>query len=326
MAVAIGIADHLWQSLLFTGLVCALVALTRRNAALVRLWLWRVAAIKLFVPFSLVSVVGSWWVFPARFPGEAPPAQIVSLVEEFSRWFSVDSGWQPVWTRIALMVALLLATAAAARCIFWGIHAEAMRTRLEELRLESDPDDREPSVGFVRAALMTLCAIIVMTIPLLEGSVRASVYAHERLQINTRSLADARVVLRPARPGMGSRFFVNVDDHGVRIRNATLQELAGLAYGVSRFMVRGRHFQEHAGRDWMLDYRYDVQIAGSIVEPDTFDTYALRQPITRELAKNMGLEIYVNSTCQPPCGKWGDRVLVEIEPGRWALVDKSGAN
>jgi hypothetical protein len=322
MAIATTISDHLWQSLLFAGLVCALVALTRRNAACVRLWLWRLAAIKLFVPFALVSVIGSWWAFPVRFPGEPPPAQIVSLVAEISRWSKVDGGWLPAWARVALMVALLLATAAAARGIVRAINAEAMRARLEELRLESDPDDREPSVGFVRAALMTLCAIIVISIPLLEGSVRASVHAHERLEINTRALAEARVILRPAKPGMGSRFFVNVDDRGVWIRNVTLQELAGLAYGVSRFMVRGRHFQEHAGADWMLDYRYDVQIAGSIIEPDTFDTYALRQPITRELAKNLGLEIYVNNSCQPPCGRWGDRVLVEIEPGRWALVDK----
>ena len=125
---------------------------------------------------------------------------------------------------------------------------------------------------------------------------------------------------------MGSRFFVNVDTRGVRIRNATLQELAGLAYGVSRFMVRGRHFQEYSGNDWMLDERYDVQIAGSIIDPENFDTFALRRPITRELAKNLGLEIYVNNSCQPPCGKWGDRELVEIEPGRWALVEKTEAD
>jgi hypothetical protein len=320
------IADHLWQTLLFTGLVYVLVLLSRRKAADVRLWLWRLAAIKLFVPFSVLSWVGSAWVFPVRFPGEPPPAGVVSLVETFSRWFSVDSGWQSGWARSVVIAALVLAIAIAARFIFWGIHAEAIRARVEELRLEVDPDDREPSVGFLRAALMTLCAIIVMSIPLLDGSVRASVRAHALLETNTRALSDARVILRPAKPGMGSRFFVNVDARGVRIRNVTLQELAGLAYGVSRFMVRGRHFQEYAGADWMLDYRYDVQIAGSIAEPERFDTFALRQPITRELAKNLGLEIYVNNSCQPPCGKWGDRVLVEIEPGRWALVDKPGTN
>jgi hypothetical protein len=239
---------------------------------------------------------------------------------------SVDGWFHSTLARVALLGGLLLATAAAARGIFWGIHAEALRSRVEELRLEADPDDHEPSVGFMRAALMTACAIIVLVIPLLDGSVRASVRTHQILEANARALSDAHVILRPAKPGMGSRFFVNVDANGVRIRNATLQELAGLAYGVSRFMVRGRHFQESSGNDWMLDYRYDVQIAGSIIEPEKFDTFALRQPITRELAKNLGLEIYVNSACQPPCGKWGDRELVEIEPGRWALVDKAEAD
>lgn len=320
------VADHLWQSLLFIALVCAFVAITRRNAAIVRLWLWRAAAIKLLVPFAVVAIIGREWEFPVRFPGEPPPAGIVALVDGVARALSVDSWLQSTPARGALMVALLIATMAAARRIFWGIHVEALRSRIEELRLEVDPDDREASVGFVRAALMTAGAIIVLMLPLLDGSVRASVRSHELLAINTRALSDARVILRPAAPGMGSRFFVSVDAQGVRIRNATLQELAGLAYGVSRFMVRGRHFQEYAGNDWMLDYRYDVQIAGTITEPEKFDTFALRQPITRELAKNLGLEIYVNNSCQPPCGKWGDRVLVEIEPGRWALVDKPEAN
>ena len=318
----IAAADHLWQSLLFIAVACGLISLTRHNAAVVRLWLWRAAAIKLLVPFALLALVGSWWPFPAQLPGEPPPPGLVAFVDRLAAGLSVHGWFTSAAARIALMVALLLATTAAARCIFWGIHAEAMRARVEELRLEVDPDDREASVGFLRAALMTACALLVLTIPLLDGSIRASVRAHEVLEINARALSDARVVLRPARPGMGSRFFVKVDARGVQIRNATLQELAGLAYGVSRFMVRGRHFQESSGNDWMLDYRYDVQIAGSIIEPERFDTYSLRQPITRELARNLGLEIYVNNSCQPPCGKWGDRVLVEIEPGRWALVDK----
>jgi hypothetical protein len=31
----------------------------------------------------------------------------------------------------------------------------------------------------------------------------------------------------------------------------------------------------------------------------------LRQPLTKLLADEFGLEVYVNGDCQPPCGRWG---------------------
>ena len=124
---------------------------------------------------------------------------------------------------------------------------------------------------------------------------------------------------------MGSRYVVNADAGGVQIRNVTLRELAALAYGVSRFYVRGEHFRYPDQEDWLIDTRYDVHIEAPVLEPGKFNGYALRQPITRELATNFGLEIYVNDECQKPCGKWGDRVLVEVAPGIWSLVPKEQA-
>ena len=73
--------------------------------------------------------------------------------------------------------------------------------------------------------------------------------------------------------------------------------------------------------DWLVDSRHDVHIEGPVIEAGKFDTYALRHVITRELARTFGLEIYVNSECQKPCGKWADRVLLEVAPDSWALVD-----
>jgi hypothetical protein len=136
-------------------------------------------------------------------------------------------------------------------------------------------------------------------------------------------MSEATVILRPAKPGLGSRYFVVVDSAGVSIRNITLRELTAMAYGVNRFFVRGKHFREAGEEDWLVDSRYDVTIKAPVREPERFDTYALRPAITRELARNYGLEIYVNSECQAPCGKWGDRTLVEVAPGSWALMEKT---
>ncbi len=72
-----------------------------------------------------------------------------------------------------------------------------------------------------------------------------------------------------------------------------------------RFFVRGDHFKEEDERDWLIDARYDMRIDGKVHDPDRFDTYALRVPVTRMLAQNHGLEIYVNNACQPPCGRYG---------------------
>ena len=146
-------------------------------------------------------------------------------------------------------------------------------------------------------------------------------HAHEVLTANTQNLAAARITLRPARPGLGSRYFMSVDERGVHIRNITVRELTAMAYGVNRFFVRGKHFRDGNDEDWLVDSRHDVRIEATVIEPDNFDTYALRRVITRELATNFGLEVYVNSECQKPCGKWGERVLMEVAPDSWALVD-----
>lgn len=316
------LADHLWQSLLCFGLAYALVALTRAHSARVRLWLWRLAALKWVLPFALITATGAWLGFPVRNAGDPPPASLVSLVDTITPWLSAGH-----WTRTPSVtsLALLIAAVAALRFSLARIYTERLRARVEELRLESDPDDREPSVGFVRAALMTACALALFAVPLLGGAVRASVHDHAVLEANLLSMRDAHVTLRPAKPGLGSRYFVAANPGGVVIRNITLRELTALAYGVNRFFVRGHHFREPGEEDWLIDSRHDVVIQAPVIEPERFDTYAMRPAITRELARNFGLEIYVNNACQEPCGKWGDRVLVEVSPGQWRLVDKDHA-
>ena len=55
--------------------------------------------------------------------------------------------------------------------------------------------------------------------------------------------------MTPAAPGMGTRWYrVDADHDGVSVRNVTIQELAGIAYGVTRYYVRGDHFTKRARR------------------------------------------------------------------------------
>ena len=313
--------DHLWHTLLCAVLIAVFASLTRSHSAQVRLWLWRIFAAKLLVPFSVLSALGAWIGFPAQFAGDPPPAYVVELVGNLSPWFSASAWSDSLAIRVCVLIILTALVAAAARWSLSRIHIEAIRARVEELRLESDPDDRQPGVGFLRAALLTACALILVALPLTGGAVRASVHAHKVLEANTQNMTGARVTLRPARPGLGSRYFVKVNPRGVEIHNITVRELTGLAYGVSRFFVRGKHFREGGEEDWLVDSRYDVRIEAPVVEPENFDTYALRHVMTRELATTFGLEVYVNSECQKPCGKWADRVLMQVAPDSWALVD-----
>jgi D-alanyl-D-alanine carboxypeptidase len=320
-----GFLDHLWQALQFFALACVLAWLARRNSAQIRLWLWRLTALKFVLPFSLLYALGGWFGFPVRFAGDPPPPRAVALVEQISPWFSASAWTGSATSRVVLLAALLLFALAAARWALWRIHREALAASNEAARLEVSPDDREPSMGFMRAALFTACALVVVSLPLLGGAVRASVHAHEVLEANTLTLSEGHVRILPAKSGLGSRYFVKVDSEGVTLRNITVRELTGMAYGVNRFFVRGKHFRDGADEDWLIDSRYDVQVDAPVLEPSRFDTYAMRHVITRELAQRFGLEIYVNSECQKPCGKWGDRVLLQVTPDSWALVDKQKA-
>lgn len=320
-----GLIDHLWQTLLCVALAAGLVATLRRCAAQARLWTWRLAAGKFLVPFAGLAAIGGWFGFPVRFAGDPPPASMIALVDQLSPWFALAGWFDSAAARIVAAAILLLAAAAAARWLLGNIHREALRARVEQLRLEADPDDREPSPGFFQAALFTACAAAVLAVPLLGGAVRGSVHAYQVLDANSQNMSEARVTIRPARKGAGRRFFLDVDAHGVSIRNVSVRELAAMAYGVNRLSVRGDHFREGNAEDWLVDTRHDVRIEAPVIEPEDFDTYALRDTITRELATSFGLEIYVNNTCQKPCGKWGDRVLLQVTPDSWAWVDKRAA-
>ena len=67
------IANHLWQSTLFAGLVGVLALTLRTNRARLRYALWMAASLKFLVPFSLLIVVCRTTACPPH-PRGTPPA------------------------------------------------------------------------------------------------------------------------------------------------------------------------------------------------------------------------------------------------------------
>jgi hypothetical protein len=188
-----------------------------------------------------------------------------------------------------------------------------IRARLRAARIsarEPKRDSREspgtaPGLGFLRGLSFAAVTMIVLGAPVLAGAVADRVARHRLLVADARSLFDADVSIQPAAPGMGGRARVTASPRGVFVRNASIQDLTALSYGVTLGYVWSDHFAERGGEDWFTNARYDVRITGRIQDPEKFDTYALRVPVTRVLAERYRLEIYVNDRCQPPCGRYG---------------------
>jgi uncharacterized protein (TIGR03435 family) len=84
-AQLIPLANHLWQSTLFAGMMLLLTLALRKNRARVRYWLWLAASLKFLIPFSLLVGIGSqlgWRTVPA-----VPPV-LSSAIEKISQPFA----------------------------------------------------------------------------------------------------------------------------------------------------------------------------------------------------------------------------------------------
>jgi hypothetical protein len=53
------LANHLWQSTFFAGVVWLLTLMLKKNRAAVRYWLWIASSVKFLIPFSLLVSIGS---------------------------------------------------------------------------------------------------------------------------------------------------------------------------------------------------------------------------------------------------------------------------
>jgi hypothetical protein len=300
------LVDHLWQSAWVCGAITLLAFLSRHDFAPLRLWMWRIAALKFVFPFALLVAFGGWMGFPTKYPDDPAPATLLKASAAISHFVSPAQVHE--WNSWRLLLATLAALLLTIPCIRWiqrQLSFELERAQEEARRREHDLDDLVRRPGFFGSALLTACAMMFVALPLLAGAVDDRQRHYELLIRNAQSLRDAAVTMTAAEPGMGTRHRVDAKEDGVLIRNVTIQELAGIAYGVKRYYVRGDHFYEEGEQDWLIVPRYDVRVSGRVFEPDRFDPFALRAPITRLLAERHGLEIYVDSKCQPPCGKYG---------------------
>jgi len=303
------VADHLWQSLLCFALGASLAALALHNAASIRLWLWRVCALKFLMPFALLFALGEWLGYPQRYSVDPKRATLVRGAATLGSWLSpAQTGVLSGKTASAFLVAGL---AAAFVCVQFSRrrqHVESARAVVESVSIEAASDDAPPPLGFLKAALFTSCAISMIGISLMGGAIKDGLWRRELLAANAASLREAPVLMSEATPGMGARSRIFADRNGVLIRNINVQELIAVSYGVSHFSVTSDQMypkeSDPERNSWMLAPYYDVRIAAPIREPGEFDPYALRQRVTRLLVERFGLEIHVNGTCQRPCGRW----------------------
>jgi hypothetical protein len=306
--VSAALVDHLWQSILVFWLTVICAALARRHSAHVRLWLWRIAAAKFMVPFAIFVGLGSGFDLFTLAPDDpTPPGLLRALDATLALTAPAGRAQLDGLAAIGGIVVLLLVSVACGRVLIASERLERWRVAREMARLERDSDDVPPGLGLWRGALFTLTALCLVCGPAFAGAVEERERQRELVLENARSLFHAEVRIRPAAPGMGSRARITASANGARIRNATIQQIAGIAYGVRLGVVWGAHRADpdDVANDWFIGSRYDVDVVGPIRDPANFDTYALRVPITRALGEKYGLQIFQNSACQPPCGTYG---------------------
>jgi hypothetical protein len=298
--------DHVWQSVLTLAVLAAAALVARGNSAIVRRWIWRIAAIKFLVPFRALVVLGACLGYPISRAEDTVPEPLTETLASVMPFFTpAQSRELAGWSLTACLAVVLLAIVACIRLIHERLRTETAHASREFARTELDPDDTAPGLGFVRGLLFAAVTMVAFAAPVLAGAINDRLARHDLLVADARSLFDAPIAMQPAAPGMGQRVRVTTSPRGVLVRNASIQELTALSYGVTLGFVWSDHFAERGNEDWFTDARYDVRITGKIQDPARFDTYALRIPVTRMLAQRYRLEIYVEDHCQPPCGRYG---------------------
>ncbi|HEX6396563.1 MAG TPA: hypothetical protein VFZ95_04010 [Steroidobacteraceae bacterium] len=303
------LADHLWQSLLFCGLCAALSWIARCNSARVRLWVWRLCALKLVIPFSLLFGVGRWMGFPAYHSADRVPAPLVRAADALVPLFApAKSAGVASWAAALCVLVLLAAIAMFVPRLLRSLLFERARAGEEAARRQADVDSSPPELGFFKAALFTACAALIFSGTVMAGAIADRRWRQELLLTHARALRDAPIHMAQAAPGMGLRWRIDVSANGILLRNICVQDLVALAYGVNHYAVWGNQMmyeEDPTSRPWLVDPRYDLRIEAHIVEAGDFDAYALRPRLTQYLAERFGYEIYINGRCQPPCGKYG---------------------
>jgi len=302
------LADHLWQSCLCLLAIAAIIALLRRQSARLRLWMWRIAALKFLFPFALLYFVGQWMGFPVQHAADDAPGWLVAGFAQLAPLVSPAQS-----SALAAMPALGISALLAVLAVAWSVpirrQMQLERARAHWERVDAEFGIDTPGMGFFKAASMTTLTMFVVAGTLMAGGVDDRQHRHRLLIVDGVALRGASVVVSIARPGMGERSRVLVDTGGVLIRNANIRELLAIAYDVRNGAVMGDQmassWDSDPGDFWLISPRYDVRVNGPVREPEKFEPYALHQVITRMLAERFGLEVHVDGKCAPPCGRYG---------------------
>lgn len=305
--------DHLWQSVVCVALAWLLARMLAAQSATLRLWLWRIAALKFLVPFALIHTLGEWQGFPVRHSAIPPPALLVRAIELLSPVVTPAGslGVSTMSLGVEVMLAGLLAVASL--WIVWHNLRESYASRREEAeRVAADWKNEPPPPGFLKTVVLAGCALVLGLSPLVGGALRDRLSRQQALAIDTVSLRTARVVLSETPFRFGDRTEVAATADGVIIRKINLQDLVALVYGIGQFEVFG------GALPWLESPHYDVRVTGPVHSPAAFDPYALRQPVTNYLNNEYGVSIRVNGDCLDPCL---DQESFHVERLPWKLLD-----
>ena len=130
--------DHLWQTLQFSAAAWLLAWWARGNAAIVRLWLWRLAALKFAVPFHLLFAFGKWRGFPVAHTADRAPQALIDAVEAVTPYVAPAAALaKPARILWLALVGLALTSAFALRFILRQMRREQMAARDEAARMRA---------------------------------------------------------------------------------------------------------------------------------------------------------------------------------------------
>lgn len=111
------LADHLWQSTWFALAACVLAFLARRDTAKVRYWIWFAASLKFAIPFSLLTLLGSQFIFQVH-----DEHALLPLVQDVVAPLTSTIELEPIETRRSRLLILLWALGSALIVARWLLH------------------------------------------------------------------------------------------------------------------------------------------------------------------------------------------------------------
>jgi bla regulator protein blaR1 len=189
------IADHLWQSTVFAGIVWLLTLALRRNHARVRHWLWFAASIKFLIPFSLFISLGGHvhW----RTAAISAPSSIAIVMDQVSQPFTAPAAPVTAPPAPSPLLAILLSIWAsgfiAITCSWWvrwrriqaSVRAGTPAKLNVPIKAMSSPTLLEPGVfGIFRPVLLLPHGIFDRLTPAQLQAVIAHELCHVRHRDN----------------------------------------------------------------------------------------------------------------------------------------------